>query len=76
MTDQLTLSDRLAKAMTRVAGAEHHMSNQAARVAEMEQTGQDTRRALMILATLRKAHHRFQQEAENILKDLKRNTHP
>ena len=76
MTDQPTLSDRLAKAMTRVAEAEHHMSNQEARVAEMERTGQDARRSLMILATLREAHHRFQQEVEHILKELKRNTHP
>ena len=76
MTDQPTLSDRLAKAMNRMAEAEHHVSNQAAHVAEMERTGQDARRSLMILATLREAHHRFQQEVEHILKELKRNTHP
>ena len=49
MTDQPTLSDRLAKAINRVAEAEHHVSNQAALVAEMERTGQDARRSLMIL---------------------------
>ena len=38
MTDQTTLSDRLAKAMTRVAEAEHHISSQAAHVAELERT--------------------------------------
>ena len=76
MTDQPTLSDRLAKAMNRVAEAEHHVSNQAALVAEMERTGQDARRSLTILATLREAHARFQQEVEHILKELKRNTHP
>ena len=76
MTDQPTPSDRLAKAMTRVAEAEHHMSNQAAHVAELQRTGQDARRSSMILATLREAHDRFQQEVEHILKELKRNTHP
>jgi hypothetical protein len=76
MTDQTTLLDRLAKAMTRVAEAEHHISSQAAHVAEMERDGQDARRSLTILATLRGAHARFQQEVEHILKELKRNTHP
>ena len=76
MTDQTTLSDRLAKAMTRVAEAEHHISSQAAHVAEMERTGQDARRSLKILATLREAHARFQQEVEHILKEMNRNTHP
>ena len=76
MTDQPTLSDRLAKAMTRVAEAEHHVSNQAARVAELQRTGQDTRRSLMILATLREAHDQFQKEVEHILKEMQRNTHP
>ena len=75
MTDQTTLSDRLAKAMTRVAEAEHHISSQAAHAAEMERTGQDARRSLMILATLRQAHARFQQEVEHILKEMNRNTH-
>jgi methyl-accepting chemotaxis protein len=76
MTDQTALLDRLAKAMTRVSEAEHHISNQAARVAEMERTGQDARRSIMILATLREAHDRFKQEVEQILKELKRNSHP
>ena len=35
MTDQPTLADRLAKAMTRVAEAEHHIGSQAAHVAEL-----------------------------------------
>ena len=76
MTDQTALMDRLAKAMTRVAEAEHHISSQAALVAEMQRVGQDARRSIMILATLREAHDRFQQEVEHILKELKRNTHP
>ena len=76
MTDQPTLSDRLAKAMTRVAEAEHHMSNQAAHVAELQRTGQDTRRSSMILDTLREAHARFQREVEHILKEMQRNIHP
>ena len=59
-----------------VAEAEHHISSQAAHVAEMERTGQDARRSLKILATLREAHARFQQEVEHILKEMKRNTHP
>jgi hypothetical protein len=36
MTDQPTLSNRLATAMTRVAEAERYISAQAAHVAEME----------------------------------------
>ena len=50
--------------------------SQAALVAEMQRVGQDARRSIMILATLREAHDRFQQEVEQILKELKRNTHP
>jgi hypothetical protein len=76
MTDQPTLSDRLAAGMTLVAQAEHHMSNQAAHVAELQRTGQDARRSLMILATLREAHDRFQKEVEDILKEMQRNIHP
>ena len=76
MTDQTVLLDRLAKAMTRVSEAEHHISSQAAHVAEMQRDGQDAQRSIMILATLREAHDRFQQEVEHILKELKRNTHP
>ena len=76
MTEQTALSDRLAKAMIRVAEAEQHISSQAALVAELERTGQDARRSSMILATLRQAHDRFQQEVEHILKELQRNTHP
>jgi hypothetical protein len=76
MTDQTALMDRLAKAMTRVAEAEQHISSQAALVAEMQRTGRDARRSSMILATLRQAHDRFQQEVEHILKELKRNSHP
>ena len=76
MTNQPTLADRLAKAMTCVAEAEHHMSNQAAHVAELQRTGQDARRSSMILATLREAHDRFQKEVEHILKEMQRNTHP
>jgi len=66
------LSDRLAKAMTRVAEAEQHISSQAALVAELQRTGQDARRSSMILTTLREAHDRFQQEVEHILEELKR----
>jgi hypothetical protein len=76
MTEQTALSDRLTKAMTRVAEAEQHISSQAALVAELQRTGQDARRSSMILATLRQAHDRFQQEVEHILKELQRNTHP
>lgn len=76
MTEQTALSDRLAKAMARVAEAEQHISSQAALVAELERTGQDARRSSTILATLRQAHDRFQQEVEHILKEIQRNTHP
>ena len=76
MTDQPTLSDRLAKAMTRVAEAEYHISNQAAHVADLQRTGQNARRSSMILVTLREAHDRFQKEVEHIFKEMQRNTHP
>ena len=76
MTDQAALSDRLTKAMTRMAEAEHHISNQAALVAGLERDGKDVQRSLVILTTLREAHARFQQEVEDILKELKRNAHP
>jgi DNA polymerase III delta prime subunit len=72
MTDQSTPWDRLAKAMTRVAEAEQHSTSQAALVAEMQRAGQDARRSIMILATLREAHDRFQQEVKHILEGLKR----
>lgn len=76
MTDQPTLTNRLAKAMTRVAEAEHHISAQASRVEALEQARQDAGPSLTILATLREAHFRFQQEVEHILKEMKRNSHP
>ena len=45
MTERTALSDRLAKAMARVAEAEQHISSQAALVAELQRTGQDARRS-------------------------------